>query len=161
MVPQHVTEDPFQRAAIRVIDETLFRLGKIALIHNQPLLLVEQPTPRPAPQPVKRPKADRSGPSAADLVQPQPALGRSDNAATRPVAGPSRSNGAPTVAPRPSHTAAAPHSSKRRASLTAPADSSKVMKSKSDATLAPCIVCGQADAHLLKNCPVVLRGPSR
>lgn len=168
-----VIHDSLQRAAIRVIDETLHRLGKIHLIYGQPLHLVET-TPQPAaPRPPKKPKlinASRPEPQA----QFSPPLPRHAAHGNQPVAGSSRLGGAtprdehrattaqtPVVIPHARNAANAIASSSRvPISATLPNNELKARKTKMVGG-PPCVVCGNHPHHLLKNCPVVAQGPLR
>ncbi|KAI0756774.1 SNF2 family N-terminal domain-containing protein [Daedaleopsis nitida] len=182
MLMQHAGDEAIEerRAAIRVIDETLHRLGKIHLIYGQPLYLVEVPPQSRHPQVPKRPKLTANGPTAPVITGS--AMPRNVTNGAQPVSGPSRINGAPPKAmsaslptaarthspavPRNSATAnanAVAGSSKRLPPLDGSSRNPPVKKAKevggSTSQRTSCVVCGQG-YHLVKDCPVVTRGPS-
>ena len=154
-----------QRAAIRVIDETLHRLGKIHLIYGQPLHLVEAPSVLPAPQPAKKLKANNHASRLVDQTQPSSTTGGSADPADQP--GPSRMNGSlPTAAPPPGSEPRMSHTtttgpSKRPTPPTLKVGFPDLKKGQENGAQPPCIVCGGSPVHWLKDCPVVAQGPSR
>ncbi|KAI0673358.1 hypothetical protein C8Q78DRAFT_968243 [Trametes maxima] len=163
MLMQHAGDETIEerRAAIRVIDETLHRLGKINLIYGQPLHLIETP-PQPRAVPLQTaPRVDAqvfrpvatpaqpaaAGPSTSSLMQHTVSL-------TTPI----------TTANFPRHTNptnAVASSSKRPSSPVHMAEAPRAKKAKDAAGKGTCIVCGRTPYHLIKSCPVVAQGPSR
>ncbi|KAI0361386.1 hypothetical protein OH77DRAFT_1417635 [Trametes cingulata] len=172
MLMQHAGDETIEerRAAIRVIDETLHRLGKINLIYGQPLHLVEAP-PQPSAVPLqKKPRADIR--ASLPGAPPPPTTG------TQHTAGPLQSGVRPPTQSLPRTSLAAakippaiPHiskpsnavagSSKRPSSPVPIADAPKAKKAKEPKGQSVCAVCGRAPQHLIKECPVVAEGPSR
>ncbi|KAI0375223.1 hypothetical protein BV20DRAFT_1110377 [Pilatotrama ljubarskyi] len=171
MLMQHAGDETIEerRAAIRVIDETLHRLGKINLIYGQPLHLVEAP-PQPSAVPLhKKPRTDVQKPLPA---APPPSTG------TQPTAGPSK-NGVlhtnqsasrssitaaqiPPAIPRISKPVNAIASSSKRPPSPVPVgEPPKAKKAKELQGQSACPVCGRTPHHLIKDCPVVAKGPSR
>ncbi|KAI0801048.1 hypothetical protein C8Q74DRAFT_1364698 [Fomes fomentarius] len=176
MLMQHAGDETIEerRAAIRVIDETLHRLGKIHLIYGQPLQLVEVPS-HPTPQrpanlqnPSKRPK---KGPHPTTQTSPRTVIPRDNvNNGAQPTAGPSRLNGAPQPNPAPTAvlyqpkaarisktTNSVPNSSKRPSPPTDSILFPATKKLKESGAPNPCVVCG-GPYHLVKDCPVVAQG---
>ncbi|KAI0654200.1 SNF2 family N-terminal domain-containing protein [Cubamyces menziesii] len=172
MLMQHAGDETLEerRAAIRVIDETLHRLGKIHLIYGQPLHLVETP-PQPAVMPVqKKPKPD--------IQNTRPAVQATANG-LQPAAGPSTNGLTPSnpfTAARPRSTAtlqvqsmpriskpstAIASSSKRPSSPVPAIDPPKTKKPRDANGQSVCVVCGRSPLHLIKDCPVVAQGPTR
>ncbi|TBU49968.1 SNF2 family N-terminal domain-containing protein [Dichomitus squalens] len=160
-----------RRAAIRVIDETLHRLGKIHLIYGQPLHLVETP-PQPAvPHPPKKPKLDNAPRPTLQAQITPPILHDTPNH-IQLAAGPSRLNGTVPNAASPATAAQMPRpvpraynaanavasSSKALTSLAAAGDVPRPKKAKLIGGQ-PCAVCGHVPHHLVKDCPVVAQGP--
>ncbi|PIL31731.1 hypothetical protein GSI_06435 [Ganoderma sinense ZZ0214-1] len=174
MLLSHAGDETIEerRAAIRVIDETLHRLGKIHLIYGQPLHLVEAPAPSQpaAPHLPKKPKRPRPEPRP----QATPSTPRNVLNDNQSVAGPSRLNGTASKAAH-SATAAQMSNTVPRASSTANgvASTSEVPVSSVTPNGHPkpkkpkvtggqtCAVCRQVPHHLVKDCPVVAQGPSR
>ncbi|KAI0652071.1 SNF2 family N-terminal domain-containing protein [Trametes meyenii] len=162
MLMQHAGDETIEerRAAIRVIDETLHRLGKISLIYGQPLHLIETP-PQPQPIPIQTaPRVD------AQVFRP-------DSSPAQPAAGPSRNGVIQTVAPPtiPSIAATIPRqtapitnavasSSKRPSSPVFTLEAPRAKKAKEAIGKGTCVVCG-LPYHLIKSCPVVAQGPLR
>ncbi|TFK77267.1 hypothetical protein BDN72DRAFT_35406 [Pluteus cervinus] len=64
MLMLHADDEPWEQrfAAVRAIDETLYKRGDIALIAGQPLHLIrkKEPAPRPKPKSAPRPQAGTS-----------------------------------------------------------------------------------------------------
>ncbi|KAI0778404.1 hypothetical protein BD413DRAFT_489884 [Trametes elegans] len=166
MLLQHAGDETIEerRAAIRVIDETLHRLGKINLIYGQPLYLVEAPPP-----PTAVPLQKQSIVDAHSSSRPVP----STSNGVHLTAGSSR-NGVSHLAKPPVVAGdnrgardlvmalnAAAISSKRPTPPAPAADSPKVKRVKEASGQTTCVVCERAPHHLVKDCPVVARGPSR
>ncbi|RPD57040.1 hypothetical protein L227DRAFT_552450 [Lentinus tigrinus ALCF2SS1-6] len=172
MLLQHAGDESIEerRAAIRVIDETLHRLGKINLIYGQPLHLVEMPPQRTAAPPPKkhkheggntRPSAHLVARSAISPHATQLIAGPSHMNDSAPVAGPSATAvGTPEAVPHISKTANATSSSSKRPKP--PGDSvegPQNKKAKESGRMVSCVVCGRTPHHLVKDCPVVAQGP--
>ncbi|EIW64252.1 uncharacterized protein TRAVEDRAFT_158327 [Trametes versicolor FP-101664 SS1] len=172
MLMQHAGDETIEerRAAIRVIDETLHRLGKISLIYGQPLHLVEAP-PQPSAVPLQ--KATRvDTPSARPAAQAtpngiRPTAGPSKNGVSQPsTSKPQPSIAAVQIPPPPIPRISKPSnavagSSKRPPSPVPTNDVPKAKKVKEMVGQPPCVVCGRVPHHLLKDCPVVAKGPSQ
>ncbi|CDO72994.1 hypothetical protein BN946_scf185007.g48 [Trametes cinnabarina] len=172
MLMQHAGDETIEerRAAIRVIDETLHRLGKINLIYGQPLHLVETP-----PQPTLVPLQKHVRVEFQRSVAAERAVSSSMHATAQPlrngVSLPSTSARSripavskPQVPPRipqAPHANAVAGSSKRPSSPVPRIDSPRSKKAKETAREVGCVVCGRAPLHLVKECPVVAAGPSR
>ncbi|KAH9944195.1 P-loop containing nucleoside triphosphate hydrolase protein [Epithele typhae] len=114
MLMQHAGDETPEerRAAIRVIDETLYHLGKIKLIYGQPLHLVETPEAPVPPRPAKKPRTANTLARPAGQVQPPVPAANIANQ-TRPIVGPSRIQG---VTPTAGPSTAAPYTADVRRS---------------------------------------------
>ncbi|KAI0720008.1 SNF2 family N-terminal domain-containing protein [Cerioporus squamosus] len=175
MLMQHAGDESIEerRAAIRVIDETLHRLGKINLIYGQPLHLVEMPSQKTTAPPAKKHKHDGGNARLPGQVASGSAMPRH---AVQPIAGPSRMNDSipsaglsaasataatmPEAVQRISKTANAISSSPKRPRPTGGStDTTQHKKAKESGGTNPCVVCGRAPHHLVKDCPVVAQGP--
>ncbi|KAI8990487.1 SNF2 family N-terminal domain-containing protein [Trametes punicea] len=172
LLMQHAGDETIEerRAAIRVIDETLHRLGKINLIYGQPLHLVEAP---PQPSPISLQKKTKVIPGVLGHPVPngvQPAAGPSHNGVSHRSSSAMRPSTA--AAPNPpaiprftnpfgSNVDAIAGSSEGSASLASVTDIPKFKKAKETVRQSTCVVCGQAPLHLIKDCPVVAQGPVR
>lgn len=164
-----VTDMNFQQAAIDVIDETLYRRGKMHLIYGQPLHPVDPPSSRPeyrasgkesqppVAQSHHRSKQTVHDPSNADNAFPM----QVDS--SQLVSGPSRL----PVVPTQDVSAAAAGPSKRTTSpppgVEPPKKRVKEAKAKEakETATPPCVVCGRWPHHLLKACPAVAEGSER
>ncbi|KAI9057725.1 hypothetical protein FKP32DRAFT_1597935 [Trametes sanguinea] len=171
MLMQHAGDESIEerRAAIRVIDETLHRLGKISLIYGQPLHLVETP-PQPSPVPLQRKaqtgshQLSTAGHHASNGVHA--AAGPSRNGVRNPSTSAARPQ--PPAVPKPRATPRLPQvpnvnavagSSKRPPSPVPRTDTPRSKKAKETSGQSRCVVCG-GPSHLVKECPVVAQGPS-
>ncbi|KAI0639630.1 hypothetical protein C8Q77DRAFT_1082196 [Trametes polyzona] len=174
MLMQHAGDETIEerRAAIRVIDETLHRLGKINLIYGQPLHLVETP-PQPIAVPIQSNRRSLAqvprtvAPAMSNGVHPAP--GSMQNGMANPQ--PSTSVPRPSITTaqipppalprmsRPSNAVAGP--SKRPSSPMLAHDAPKAKKAKDLSRLPACVVCGRVPHHLIKDCPVVAQGPAQ
>jgi chromodomain-helicase-DNA-binding protein 4 len=140
---QRLIYSVFQTVAIRAIDETLYKRGKIHLIAGQPLYIVDHPA---SGIPTKKPNVDNS--STWSSIQPHATTSRDINAtsvAPFPLDISVRSSPASTAGP-----------SKRPSSLS---HNEGPSKKKVKPSTAGCVVCGQTPHHLVKDCPVVAQGP--
>ncbi|OSD03298.1 hypothetical protein PYCCODRAFT_1434714 [Trametes coccinea BRFM310] len=171
MLMQHAGDETIEerRAAIRVIDETLHRLGKINLIYGQPLHLVETP-PKPSPMPLQnkaRPGSHQlstAGHPASNGVHAT--AGPSRNGVLNPSTSAARPQipAVPNLRPTPRlpqvpNANAVAGSSKRPPSPVPGTDTPRSKKAKETSGQLGCAVCGRAP-HLVKECPVVAQGAS-
>lgn len=131
----------FQAAAIRVIDETLYKRGKIHLIDGQPLHLLEKNPSTIVPPPKKSKHAHASSSNS----------GNQYSASNGRIVGNGVSSGVSTPGPTAS-------SSKRG---SPPEESSLKKKKKLSQPLSGCPVCERPSHHLVKDCPTVLEGSKR
>ncbi|KAH9942923.1 SNF2 family N-terminal domain-containing protein [Amylocystis lapponica] len=147
MLIMHAGDEPIEdrRAAIAAIDETLFKQGRLDLIYDQPLTLVETTTTDAPPR--KKHKQDQKAvpsqdhASASKAGTSAPIAGQKPRllgvTATNAAAGPSKR------ALSPDHDLGAPH------------------KKKVKDNNSSCVVCGRSPHHLVKDCPAVAEGPKR
>ncbi|KAI0830534.1 P-loop containing nucleoside triphosphate hydrolase protein [Trametes gibbosa] len=171
MLMQHAGDETIEerRAAIRVIDETLHRLGKISLIYGQPLHLVETPsqfTAEPlqtksrvatqSPRPAGKAMSNGVQPTAGPPTHEQ---SRSAKSVPQPLSAAVQIPAAITRKTKPLNAVAS--SSKRPPSPISTEDAPKAKKAKEVSGQLPCVVCTRVPHHLLKDCPVVAKGPSR
>jgi len=128
----HAGDEPVEdrRAAIQVIDETLWKRNHLHLIHGQPLLLLE---------------SHSSAPNARDLKAKKPTM--STSTITSASVGPSNAATSSSFVAGPS---------KRPSSPLHRTSSKKAKQAGGDM---PCPVCGRLPHHLVKDCPVVAKGP--
>ena len=178
---QSCTDKVIQRAAVAIIDETLYKRGKMKLIINQPLHPVErkplshrpQPpafhgnVPRPAPMPAPKATIQRPTP----ITQPRPATNgiagprpvpspffqATVGSSKQPVVGPPRPR--PSVPGSTSNAATAGPSRRPPSPVQVGEPPKKKLKAAPAAGV--CSVCGTSPLHVLQQCPAILEGPKR
>ncbi|KZT02402.1 uncharacterized protein LAESUDRAFT_661821 [Laetiporus sulphureus 93-53] len=170
MLLLHAGEESLEdrRAAIQAIDQSLYKRGKMYLIYNQPLHLVEHPS---KVADLSNEKHKKEKPTTSTSISSHNDQASSSSASRKEEAQTSdfRANGThvivgsstagPQPVPRPSYWKATAGPAKRASSPTPVAGlPPKRTKLKTDAA---CAVCGRSPHHLIKDCPIVAEGPNR
>ncbi|KAA1471579.1 hypothetical protein DENSPDRAFT_799677 [Dentipellis sp. KUC8613] len=157
-----------RRQAINIIDKVLNERGRIDLIADQPLRLLDPAIPAPPPIPTKKPVVRQDAISARSAHAPEP---RKSDQASKLTNGSSHGSSSkqrsimakPAAAPQPvagpssvpiSNTSS---STLKRSAISTENGEPKRKRTKMDTSMCP--VCGKSPLHLIKDCPIVAEGP--